>query len=133
MQVSPNWPLAYEEGRWSGHPGSVANAPVLGGRYSAQWVLRDGKWQDRQLVSKDWIAMARTPGGANPEYGYANWYLNMNRKRLSAAPATAVTFDGNGQNIVFVDKDNDLLIVVRWIDSTASLNEFIGKVIGAIR
>ncbi len=50
VQVSPNWPLAYEEGRWSGHPGSVANAPVLGGRYSAQWVLRDGKWLIRSEV-----------------------------------------------------------------------------------
>jgi len=50
VQVSPNWPLAYEEGRWSGHPGSVANAPVIGGRYSAQWVLRDGKWLIRSEV-----------------------------------------------------------------------------------
>ena len=50
VQVSPNWPLAYEEGRWSGHPGSVANAPVIGGRYSAQWVQRDGKWLIRSEV-----------------------------------------------------------------------------------
>jgi ketosteroid isomerase-like protein len=50
VQVSPNWPLAYEEGRWSGHPGSVANAPVIGGRYAAQWVLRDGKWLIRSEV-----------------------------------------------------------------------------------
>lgn len=50
VQVSPNWPLAYEEGRWSGHPGSAANAPVIGGRYSAQWVLREGKWLIRSEV-----------------------------------------------------------------------------------
>ena len=95
-------------------------------------MLRDGKWNDKQLISPDWIRMARTPGKANAEYGHANWYLNPDRKRLSAAPETAVTFDGNGQNIVYVDRQNDLLIVVRWIDSTASLNEFIGKVIAAI-
>ena len=59
--------------------------------------------------------------------------LNPDRKRLAAAPASAVTFGGNGQNIVYVDQQNDLLIVVRWIDSTASLNEFIGRVIAAIR
>lgn len=96
-------------------------------------MLRDGKWNDKQLVSPDWIRMARTPGKSNAEYGHANWYLNPDRKRLSAAPETAVTFDGNGQNIVYVDRQNDLLMVVRWIDSTASLNEFIGKVIAAIR
>jgi len=50
VTVSPNWPLADEEGRWSGHPGSVANAPLIGGRYSAPWVLRDGKWLIRSEV-----------------------------------------------------------------------------------
>ncbi len=50
VQVSPHWPLAYEEGRWSGHPGSVTNAPVIGGRYSAQWVKRDGRWLIRSEV-----------------------------------------------------------------------------------
>jgi ketosteroid isomerase-like protein len=50
VEVSPNWPLAYEEGRWSGHPGSVDAAPIIGGRYSAQWVKRDGKWLIRSEV-----------------------------------------------------------------------------------
>ncbi len=50
VQVSSNWPLAYEEGRWSGHMGNAANAPIIGGRYSAQWVKRDGKWLIRSEV-----------------------------------------------------------------------------------
>lgn len=50
VEVSPNWPLAYEEGRWSGHIGNVGNKPVIGGRYSAQWVKRDGKWGIRAEV-----------------------------------------------------------------------------------
>ena len=50
VQVSPNWRLACEEGRWSGHPGSVANAPVIAGRYAAQWVRRDGRWLIRSEV-----------------------------------------------------------------------------------
>jgi ketosteroid isomerase-like protein len=50
IQVSSNWPLAYEEGRWSGHMGNAANAPIIGGRYSAQWVKRDGKWLIRSEV-----------------------------------------------------------------------------------
>lgn len=95
--------------------------------------LRDGRWKDRQIVAPEWIRMARSPGVANAEYGFANWYLNPERKRLPATPESAVTFVGNGQNIIYVDQQNDLLIVVRWIDSTASLNEFIGKVLAAMR
>ena len=50
VQVSPNWPLAYEEGRWSGQPASVANGPVIGGCYAAQRVRRDGRWLIRSEV-----------------------------------------------------------------------------------
>ncbi|HEY5849252.1 MAG TPA: serine hydrolase [Lysobacter sp.] len=95
--------------------------------------LRDGRWQDRQLVSHEWIAKARTPGSDNDEYGYCNWFLNTGRKALPSAPASSVTFRGNGQNIVYVDRDNDLLIVVRWIDRGDALDQFIGKVLAARR
>ncbi len=50
VEASPNWPLAYEEGRWSAHVGSVAAPAILSGRYSAQWVKRDGKWLIRSEV-----------------------------------------------------------------------------------
>jgi CubicO group peptidase (beta-lactamase class C family) len=93
--------------------------------------LRNGRWKERQLVAEKWIQMARTPGSANAEYGHANWFLNPGRKVLPSAPATSVTFRGAGQNIVYVDWDNDLVIVVRWIRSTPALNEFIGKVLAA--
>lgn len=92
--------------------------------------LRNGKWKDRELVSPKWIAMARTPGTANANYGYMNWFLNTERKPLSNAPATAVTFQGNGSNIIYIDWDNDLVIVVRWIQQRA-FNEFIGQVLAA--
>jgi CubicO group peptidase (beta-lactamase class C family) len=93
---------------------------------------QNGKWKERQIVSDKWIQMARTPGSANPAYGYANWYLNTGRKPLPAAPESAVTFRGNGQNIVYVDWQNDLVVVVRWIDGGTALNDFIGKVLAAI-
>jgi hypothetical protein len=49
-----------------------------------------------------------------------------------AAPESSVTFRGNGQNIIYVDRDNDLVVVVRWIRSGPALDEFLGKVVGAI-
>lgn len=50
VTVSSNWPLAYEEGRWSGHVGSASAKPIMSGRYAAQWVKRDGKWLIRSEV-----------------------------------------------------------------------------------
>ena len=103
--------------------------------------LRNGKWDGRQLVSEKWIAMAKTPGPANPVYGFCNWFLNVPQKRADgtegalpfpSAPRSSVTFQGNGVNAVYLDWDHDLVIVVRWIDNNRSLDQFLGKVIGAI-
>jgi CubicO group peptidase (beta-lactamase class C family)/uncharacterized protein YdeI (YjbR/CyaY-like superfamily) len=92
--------------------------------------LRNGRWNDRELVSPKWIAMARTPG-VNPTYGFMNWFLNTDRKLFPNAPASSVTFQGNGSNIIYIDWENDLLVVVRWIQQRA-FNDFIGQVLGAI-
>jgi ketosteroid isomerase-like protein len=50
VSVSTNWPLAYEEGRWSGHVGTVDSKPILAGKYAAQWVKRNGTWLIRSEV-----------------------------------------------------------------------------------
>lgn len=50
VEVSAHWPLAWEEGRWTAHPGDVGRAAVMGGRYAAQWVRRDGRWLIRSEV-----------------------------------------------------------------------------------
>jgi hypothetical protein len=59
-----------------------------------------------------------------------NWFLNTDRKPFSNAPATAVTFQGNGSNIIYIDWENDLVMVVRWIQ-TRAFNDFVGQVLGA--
>src|SRR4051812_3341121 len=94
--------------------------------------LRNGKWKDRAIVSEKWIQMARTPG-VNTEYGFANWYLNTARKPLPNAPESAVYFVGNGNNIIYIDWDNDIVAVVRWINTTRSLNEVVGKLIESLK
>ncbi len=42
------------------------------------------------------------------------------------------TFRGNGQKIIYVDQENDLLIVMRWIDNGPAFNQFVGQVIKAL-
>jgi hypothetical protein len=93
----------------------------------------DAARKDRQIVSPEWIALARTPGAANPTYGFMNWYLNTDGKPLPAAPPSSVMFAGSGANIVYIDWDHDLVAVVRWIRGGPALNELIGKLLTAIR
>lgn len=95
--------------------------------------LRGGKWKSQTIISEKWIQMARTPGPANAEYGFANWFLNTGRKPLPAAPESAVFFEGNGNNIIYIDWDHDIVAVVRWIRGGDALNEFVGKMLAAIK
>jgi hypothetical protein len=44
-----------------------------------------------------------------------------------------VTFRGNGQNIIYIDWQNDLVVVTRWIAPGNALDQFLGQVVRAIR
>jgi CubicO group peptidase (beta-lactamase class C family) len=94
--------------------------------------LRNGKWKDREIVSPKWIQMARTPGSDNATYGYANWSLNTGRKPLPAAPETAVRFTGNGANIIYIDWENDVVAVFRWIAGDG-MNNSVEKIIASLK
>jgi CubicO group peptidase (beta-lactamase class C family) len=95
--------------------------------------LRNGKWKDKTIVSDKWIKMARTPGPDNKTYGFANWYLNTDQKPLPSAPATVVRFVGNGSNIIYIDWDNDIVAVFRWIRGDKQLNEVVAKMYASMK
>ncbi|HEY0672913.1 MAG TPA: serine hydrolase [Longimicrobiales bacterium] len=75
--------------------------------------LRHGRWQDRQLISEKWIQQATSPTDIRPGYGFM-WWLNTDRAVHKTAPASAFWAAGNGGNYIFIDRENDLLIVLRW-------------------
>jgi UDP-N-acetylenolpyruvoylglucosamine reductase len=62
--------------------------------------------------------MAKTPTPQNPEYRYMNWFLNTDRKLATAAREDSVMFLGNGDNIVFIDYQHDLVAVIRWFNDS---------------
>lgn len=93
---------------------------------------RGGKWGEKQVLSEDWIAAARTPTNMNPGYGHMNWFLNTDKKRLPAAPESAVAFLGNGTNMVYVDTENDIVAVVRWIDRK-KIQDFVALLLSALQ
>ncbi len=91
--------------------------------------LRDGKWNDQQLISREWVESVQQPSAANKSYGYM-WWLNADG-RYKDVPANIYTADGFGGNFIVVDKDRDIVIVARWLEPS-KLGELIGKVIGAV-
>lgn len=76
--------------------------------------LRRGKWRDRQILSEEWVDRATTPGQLNPTYGYM-WWLNADGGLWPSVSHRSFAARGGGDNLVWVDPDNDLVVVVRWI------------------
>jgi CubicO group peptidase (beta-lactamase class C family) len=113
-------------GHWGG--GMFINAEDMA-RFGLL-TLRNGKWGDRQLLSEQWITQARTPGSANPLYGYMNYFLNTERKAMPNAPAESWHHLGNGTNMIYCDPVNDLVIVARWIERDA-MDGLVQRVIAA--
>jgi CubicO group peptidase (beta-lactamase class C family) len=101
-----------------------------GGMFISAWdmarfgylFLANGKWGNRQLVTEKWIAMARAPGVANRGYGFMNWFFSADRPNR-------VSFQGNGPNTIYIDWENDLVIVTRWLRGG---NAFVDAVVKAI-
>ena len=93
---------------------------------------RRGVWGGKQLLSEAWVTKALTPTPAQPTYGYMNWFVNTDRKYVPAAPPQAFVHVGAGNNIIYVDPVNDVVSVVRWIDSNASVNGFVERLLAAL-
>ena len=90
--------------------------------------LRDGNWLGQQIVPTEWIEAMRKPTPARTDYGYM-WWLNTNRERIPEAPESAFWAAGFGGNFIYIDQENDLLVVLRWIPA---LDEVVPAVMAAI-
>ena len=92
---------------------------------------RNGKWGSKQLLSAEFLRQARTPTSVQPTYGFMNFFLNTDKKLYPSAPASAFVHVGNGTNIIYIDPENDIVIVARWIENN-KIDEFIGKVTASV-
>ena len=59
--------------------------------------LRDGRWKEDRIISEEWIDKLTVPTPANPAYENAYWA------------------SGFGGNTIYVDPNNDLVVVLRWV------------------
>lgn len=100
------------------------------------FTLHRGEWDGERLLPDSWFEMALSPTAAQRTYGFMNFFLhgidNEGRRSMPSTPASSFRHVGSGSNIVYVDPENDLVVVTRWIQGSA-LDEFLGKVIAAIR
>lgn len=83
------------------------------------------------MLSEAWVKQSLSPTVPKTDYGYMNWFLNTGRKFLPSAPETAFTHVGNGNNLVYVDPEHELVAVIRWIDGR-SQDAVIAKIIEAL-
>jgi CubicO group peptidase (beta-lactamase class C family) len=80
-------------------------------RFGLLWE-RGGKWGDKQIVPPDYVKMATTASKHGPDYGFL-WWLNTTGK-WQGAPTTAFEAQGQGGNVIHVDREHDLVVVWRW-------------------
>lgn len=85
-------------------------------------LLNRGTWDGDRLLSEDWVERATTPCDVYENYGFLLW-LNTNRTLWPSAPESAFAFLGHGQNVVWVDPEDDLVVVLRWLELAEDRNE----------
>ena len=89
--------------------------------------FNDGNWKGKQLISQDWIKMAVTPSKPNNNYGYM-WWLNLDGNRHWEGVNKKVFYAaGFGGNFIVIDKENDLVVVTRWLEPS-KIGEFMKMV-----
>jgi hypothetical protein len=86
--------------------------------------LNKGNWNGKQLISGKWLEWSTTPTKANTGYGFMNYFLNTDKKLLPSANEDVFVHIGNGTNIIYVDRQHELVAVVRWIENK-SLDGFV--------
>ncbi len=92
---------------------------------------RRGNWGGRQLLSSEWVDLAKTPSSANLAYAYMWWTLKGSTQ-WEGVPDHVYYAAGFGGNYIVVDEQNDLVIAVRWLNDR-NVGEFVGKIYQALR
>ncbi|MCH7565578.1 MAG: serine hydrolase [Gemmatimonadetes bacterium] len=146
--ASPTWRWHGYENSWITLDGRSVQSVSGGGHWGGGmfinardqarfglFTLRRGRWGDEQLLADEWFDMATTPSSANGTYGFMNYFLNLpnaeGRKRYPSAPESAYAHIGSGTNMVYVDRENDLVVVARWIPGR-DIDELLRLVIESI-
>lgn len=94
--------------------------------------LRNGLWQENQLISSQWIQQATTASPAQQSYGFM-WWLNQGPRKLAGIQDNTIFYAaGFGGNYIVVDRKQDLLIITRWLEPK-KLAEMVKLVLSSLK
>ena len=138
-------PLGIDQYEWTQFPGLDLPAAASGLRLTSRDLLKfgllyanKGKWKDKQVLSEQWItdsmqSYVQFGRNNNVGYGYQFWIFKgiTITEKLDSPIVTAV---GNGDQRIYIDKANDMIVVTtagnynNWTiekNSEALLTDFI--------
>lgn len=91
--------------------------------------LRNGKWNNQQIISSQWVNEVHQPSAAEKSYGLL-WWTNLGEE-LKGVSRNIYYANGFGGNYIVIDNEHDLVIVTRWLDGS-KLNGLIQRTVQAI-
>ena len=94
--------------------------------------LNQGKWEDKQLLSTEWIKKAISPSPAQDNYGYM-WWLNKKGtdRYWEGVPESVYYAAGFGGNFIVIVPEEELVLVVRWLEPN-KMGAFVKTVFDAL-
>ena len=95
-----------------------------------QLMLDAGAHQGRQLIPREWVRRMQVPNAVAPFYGLLTW-LNRDGRMFTDASRASWFMFGAGGNAVWIDPDNEMVVVWRWLDGAHS-EEFVSRVARAL-
>ena len=112
-------PLGIQHFEWIKYPGTTLPAAASGLRLSARDLLKfgllyanEGEWNGNQVVPANWVEASFTSHTDRPNggsYGYQFWIWS---DTISGRNLRIVAAIGNGDQRIFFDEANDLVVVV---------------------
>ena len=86
--------------------------------------LNDGVWNNKRIISKEWIDKSLNPSNTNSEYGFM-WWLNTEWNNL---PDNLYYGSGFGGNYIVVIPDENMVVVGRWLGRN-TIGDFIEMIL----
>ena len=93
-------------------------------------IANQGRWNNRQLVSEQWLKDAVMPSAHGPDYGYL-WWLNTKQRQWPSGPASSFAALGNGSNVIWIDPDHDIVFVWHWYQNQA-MDGMVQRIMAAV-
>ena len=80
-----------------------------------QMLLNGGTHEGREIIAADWVRRLHRPCAVAPFYGWLTW-LNGDGTLFPAASRSSWVMVGAGGQYVWIDPENEAVVVARWLD-----------------